>query len=132
MARLLDCTTVSIVLPAHDGLRGIWYNHMPMFCELGLGIMKIGGTASEDKPVPTDTFLLVDGGFALISSNVVTVIAYDALTIQDILAEKPQKLLKDVLTRPIGDGYLLQQRQHDIARNAFIEKLSQMAASSTL
>jgi predicted nucleotidyltransferase component of viral defense system len=103
---------------------------MPMFCELGLGIMEIRGTASEDKPVPTDTFLLVDGGFALISSNVVTIIAYDVLTIQDILAEKPQRLLKDVLARPISDGYSLQQRQHDIARNAFIEKLSRMASST--
>jgi F0F1-type ATP synthase epsilon subunit len=127
---MLDCRTVSIVLPAHDGLLGIWYNHMPMLCELGLGIMEVRGIASEDKPLPADTFLLVDGGFAIISSNIVTIVVDDALTIQDIQAEKHERILKDTLARPVGESYSLQQKQHDIERNAFIVKLSQMAVSS--
>jgi len=129
-ARMLDCRTVSIVLPAHDGLLGIWYNHMPMLCELGLGIMEVRGIASEDKPLPADTFLLVDGGFAIISSNIVTIVVDDALTIQDIQAEKHERILKDTLARPVGESYSLQQKQHDIERNAFIVKLSRMAVSS--
>ena len=129
-ARILDCRSASIVLPAHDGLLGIWYNHMPMLCELGMGIMEVRGIASEDKPLPSDSFLIVDGGFAMINSNIVTVVVDDALTIQDIQAEKHEKILKEVLAKPVGDGYSLEQKQHDIERNAFIEKLSRMAVSS--
>jgi len=103
---------------------------MPMFCELGLGIMEVRGIASEDQPVPKDTFLLIDGGLVLISLNVVTVIAYDALTIQDVLAQKPERILKDVLARPVGEDYSFQQRQHDISKNAFIEKLARLSRLS--
>jgi len=128
-ARILDRRTLSIVLPAHDGLLGIWYNHMPMLCELGLGIMEVRSVASADKPHPADTFLLIDGGFAMINSNIITVIVDDAVTIQDIQAEKHEKVLKDVLARPVGETYSLEQKQHDIKKHAFIEKLSRLAAS---
>ena len=39
--KIIDCKATSIVFPAHDGMVGVLYDHMPMFCELGLGMMEI-------------------------------------------------------------------------------------------
>lgn len=87
-AKVLDCKTPSVVLPAHDGQVGIWRNHMPMLVELGMGIMEIKAAVSEENDKPADKFLLVDEGFARISNNVVTIMAYEITSPGDV---KPQK-----------------------------------------
>ena len=80
--KLLDCKTTSVVFPAHDGQVGVWYNHMPMFCKLGLGIVRVARTASETEPVSSgeDILLLVDGGFVVVCSNLLKVISYDVVS----------------------------------------------------
>jgi len=76
--KLLDCKTASVVFPAHDGLVGVWYNHMPMFCKLGLGIVRVARTTSDIEQ-PEDVLLLVDGGFVVVCSNLLKVISYDVV-----------------------------------------------------
>jgi len=76
--KLLDCKTTSVVFPAHDGQVGVWYDHMPMFCKLGLGIVRVTRTAS-DTGQPEDVLLLVDGGFVVVCSNLLKVISYDVV-----------------------------------------------------
>ena len=80
--KLLDCKTTSVVFPAHDGQVGVWYNHMPMFCKLGLGIVRVARTTSETDPVGggEDILLLVDGGFVVVCSNLLKVISYDVVS----------------------------------------------------
>jgi len=45
--KVIDCKATSIVFPAHDGMVGILCDHMPMFCELGLGMMEVEYTSEE-------------------------------------------------------------------------------------
>ena len=83
--KLLDCRTTSVVFPAHDGQVGILYDHMPMLSQLGLGIMRVA-QSSERGPrkrrIRREAKFFIDGGFALVAENSVTIIAYDALALQ--------------------------------------------------
>ena len=128
LGRLVDCKTTSIVIPAHDGQLGVWYNHMPMICKLGLGIMKVTGLATQDDVVPVDTYLLIDGGFAMVTSNVVTVIAYDAISQHDINPEKIERIIERTQKKLPADVYTPQQRQHDLRKAAFMNELLEMQA----
>ena len=51
-AKLLDCKTRSITLPAHDGQIGVLQNHMPMLCKLGMGIMEVREFVTDDDRMP--------------------------------------------------------------------------------
>ncbi len=94
LGKLLDCQTISAVLPAHDGEVGIWCNHIPMLCKLGTGIMRITGIPPDVDTSPEVTRLLIDGGFALLAANVLTVTAIDAISPSDTKAEKIHRIIK--------------------------------------
>jgi len=126
--RTLDCRATSVVFPAHDGQVGVLYNHMPMFCELGLGIMEVKSPRGEKISRDEEIRLLVDGGFALISSNLLTIIASDAIYRRDMEREKIEQMLEKSrrrLATPAGQpgGLTLQQREHEIKRNALLVRL---------
>jgi F0F1-type ATP synthase epsilon subunit len=78
LGKLLDCRATSVVFPAHDGKVGILYNHIPMLCKLDGGVMKITGVAPDVDTPPKVTYISVEGGFALLAANVLTIIAFDA------------------------------------------------------
>ena len=95
--KLLDSETVSVVFPAHDGQVGVWRNHMPMLCKLGLGIMTVEDISSDSQLLPKHTFLLIDGGFAQVSNNLLTIIAQDAVCLQGVETEKVDADRKSVV-----------------------------------
>jgi F0F1-type ATP synthase epsilon subunit len=78
----------SVVFPAHDGKVGILYNHLPMLCKLDGGVMKITGVPPDVDTLPQITSLLIEGGFALLAVNVLTIMAFDAASLDDNSAEK--------------------------------------------
>lgn len=122
--KLLDCSTTSVVFPAHDGFVGILHNHIPMLCKLGLGIMKIA-PISEDQAGPSpDMLLVIDGGFALVSSNIVTLTSYEAVDFRELSAERIDNILlrqKKKLTLP---GVSPQQHAHDEKKLALMTQLA--------
>lgn len=120
--RLLDCKAASVVFPAHDGQVGILYNHMPMFCELGLGIMEVKTGPSENHQ-EDKIRLLIDGGFVLISSNLLTVIASDAICGRDLEGEKIEQILEKSRKKLAGGVLTPEQRQHEVKKNALLASL---------
>jgi F0F1-type ATP synthase epsilon subunit len=78
----------SVIFPAHDGKVGIWYNHIPMLCKLDVGVMKITGVPLDVDTPPQITSLLIEGGFALLAANILTIMAFDAASLEDSSAEK--------------------------------------------
>ena len=95
--KLLDCRTSSVVFPAHDGQVGVLCDHMPMLSQLGLGVVRVEpspeGVPAGSEPAAQMLFF-VDGGFALVAENSVTVIAYDALALQDVTCETIQSMME--------------------------------------
>lgn len=121
--KMLDCTTSSVIVPAHDGYRGILANHMPLFCEMGLGIVEIKSVDSQSATWLKPIYILIDGGFALFASNLLTVLVYDAINPQGLDAdelrheiEKAEKKLN--LNDTKSKLYL-----HDLTKSKLLEKL---------
>jgi F-type H+-transporting ATPase subunit epsilon len=125
--KLLDCRTPSVVFPAHDGQVGVLYNHMPMLSQLGLGVMRVtqpsdGGREASGQPAEVDFF--VDGGFALVAENSVTVIAYDALALRDVKAETIKSMMDDAAEHLAGETLSPTQRTHESERLRALRRIA--------
>lgn len=124
--KLLDCETTSVVFPAHDGQVGVWYNHMPMFCKLGLGILRVARTDSQTGPVGggQDVLLLVDGGFVVVCSNLLKVISYDVVSPAVLKPEGIEQIITGIKIRLRRTGPAdPQQHQHLSKKLALLQHL---------
>jgi ATP synthase F1 epsilon subunit len=128
-AKLLDCKTLSITLPAHDGQMGVWQDHMPMLCKLGLGIMEVRDFTTDDNHTPGHTYFLVDGGFARISNNVVTVLAYDVMTLADVETVDAEKMRDQAVKLPGDSALAMEQRKHAAKKAALVIQMTQISAA---
>ncbi|TWT44653.1 ATP synthase epsilon chain [Phycisphaerae bacterium RAS1] len=75
--QVLEESTESLVIPAHDGEIGILADHAPLMCELGAGELryKSGGRTNR---------LIIDGGFAQVQRNQVTVLTSSAVAPESV------------------------------------------------
>jgi len=125
--KLLDCQTASVIFTAHDGSRGVLYNHLPMLCELGLGIVEVKlPVARQEKNYNGNNhkkLALIDGGFALISSNLVNIIASDAVCGWDIKMEKIEHLLEKAQKKLSKLSKAAPQYMHEKRKNELLGKI---------
>ena len=148
--KLLDCKTTSVVFPAHDGQVGVWYNHMPMFCKLGLGIVRVTRVTSErlapalvpGLPLPQvaglirpvagreDVLLLVDGGFVVVCSNLLKVISYDVVCPAVLKPQGIEQIITGI--RKNLSSASADQRRHLSKRLAFLQRLQSYGQSVSL
>jgi len=119
--KLLDSRTSAITFTAHDGSVGVLHNHMPMLCELGLGIMEVAVEPRADSN--HKKLVLIDGGFAMVISNVVNIIASDAVCGWDTNREKFEYLLEKSTKKLGQETHTPQQKLHETRKNALLEKL---------
>ncbi len=120
--KVLECRTTALVLPVHDGLMGVLRNHSPMLCKLGKGIVQV-----RDIPEKGDAFYLIDGGFARISENSVTVLTYEVVTFEGMDRETAEHLLSRAKSVVVGGDYIRQTEQMEGDKAALLVKMSEMA-----
>jgi F-type H+-transporting ATPase subunit epsilon len=128
--KLLDCQTTSLVFPAHDGQIGILYNHMPMLCQLGLGIMRVD-VVSADKyrgPSQTQAQFFVDRGFALVAANSAMIIAYDAFALQDVKRARIEAMIERTARDLPTAALSADQRVHENERLRVLRRISESIA----
>jgi len=87
-SKLLECRARSVIMPSHDGSIGIQRNHCPMLCELGTGIVEVKNIHDRDN-----AYFLIDSGFARISLNNLTILAYDVTTFDGMEIERAQDIV---------------------------------------
>lgn len=126
--KLLDCRAGSVLLPVHDGLMGVLRNHAPMLCKLGRGIMQVKNIPDRD-----DAFFLIDGGFARISENHVTVLAYDVITFEGMELHEAETIVAKAKEIVIASGYYSTQtgQKVDIERARLVVKLGALSSVLT-
>lgn len=73
-------TADSIVIPMHDGELGILPDRAPLMCELGIGQMRYRKAGAIRR-------LYIDGGFAQVHDNRVTVLTGQAVPTEQITDE---------------------------------------------
>jgi len=120
----MDCRTNSVIFPAHDGQVGVWYNHMPMFCKLGLGIMEVKRIG--DNQQMEDVFILVDGGFSMVCSNLLKVVSYDVVFPPDLKPEGLEQIMTSLKKELSSDVLDQPQRQHRARKLALLTHLLEL------
>jgi len=84
---LLDATVDFVALPLYDGELGVLPGRAPLIGKLGPGELRIKRGNTVER-------MFVDGGFAQIRSNVVTVLTPRALKIEEIDQQAASQLLQ--------------------------------------
>ena len=100
---VLDFKAASVTLPLDDGSRGIAVGHAPFIGRLGTGEVRMSGVAGGASS-QTSLRTFVEGGFAEVGQDTVTIItqrAVDATTID--AAEAQSELTRITAERATGD-----------------------------
>jgi len=123
-AKLLDCRCGSVVLPAHDGQLGVLRNHCPLLSKVGFGIMQV-----REIPDRPDAFFVINGGFARVSENHVTVLAYDVITFEGKTDETVEAMVSHAHSVVAGQEYIrTQQEAIDMKKAKFIVHMAELAS----
>ncbi len=105
-AAMVDVHADQVVFTAHDGEVGILLNRAPLLCKLGIGEMRVTTEQGTQR-------YYVDGGFAHVIDNEVTVLTERALAAEDIDSAEAEQELAD-LAKP-GEKTLEDARRRELA-----------------
>ena len=122
--RVLDCRMASLILPTHDGQWGFMRNHAPLLCKLDMGIMHVKEVVSEP-----DSFYFINGGFARVSENNITVLTEEAIAFHQMPENAVQELIKRAQALVAGSEYIRAQTKDymDQRKAGFLVKLAQLS-----
>jgi F-type H+-transporting ATPase subunit epsilon len=107
--QVLDVQVTSVVLPAHDGQIGVLQNRAALLCKLGIGVVRLGHAGQERR-------VFVDGGFAQVRENNVTVLTRAAMEPDQVDLKTTEAALKAAYEMRITDEASLTSRSDAIAR----------------
>jgi F-type H+-transporting ATPase subunit epsilon len=108
-ASVLDTQATYADLPAHDGQMGVLPDRGAMLVKLGVGQCVIN---TEDGQ--THRFVL-DGGFAQMDSNKLSLLCERAYPASDITAEQAREAMTAAQALPKSNVEEVQKRDHDLA-----------------
>jgi len=77
---VVEDTTDFVVFTAHDGEMGILRDRAPLMCELGIGQFRY-------RSGPQTRRLFIDGGFAQVCDNAVTLLTQQAMPAENITGD---------------------------------------------
>jgi len=102
--QVLDEHVSSVVFAAHDGELGVLHNRAPLMCELGIGQLRYetGGRVQR---------LFIDGGFAQVHRNSVTILTQQAMPAGQITPEKVARAEQSIRKLRGGDPETIAARQ---------------------
>ena len=98
-----------VVLPAHDGEIGVLHDRAPLFCKLDVGRLRIETT--DEKSV-----FFVDGGFAEMVNNQLTILTEDARRPDELDREAAEKGLSEAKSMSVTDETSFLARQRALKR----------------
>ena len=119
---VLDCRARSVVFPAWDGETGILRNRAPLLCRLGIGLL----TADA---VDGKTVLFIDGGFAQMVDNRLTILTEQAKKVSDLDRDEARQTLEDAKLMKVTSERAFQDRQNALQRGRVQLRLTAAADS---
>ena len=116
---ILECDATFAAFPAHDGEVGIMPNRAPLLCRLGLGVLRVESEGEKRA-------FYVDGGFAQMVDNKLTLLTEQARAAGDIEHEAARQALEDARGMSLeGGGDVYDRRQKAISQAQAQVKLSE-------
>lgn len=106
---VLECDARSVSFPAHDGEMGVLFNRAPMVCKMGIGRLRV--ESGEGKKT-----LFVDGGFAQVVDNRLTILTQQAKAPAEIDETKAREALVEAKAMKITDDASYTARSDAIRR----------------
>ena len=118
--QVLDVHAGDVVFPAHDGLVGIYRDHSPFLCKLGMGLLSY-----RDEQNRSST-LFINGGFGQVRDNEVTIITSEAIAGSQINTLQAEQELLDAEEMPKFTLKHVARRNQAIQRAKELVKLTKM------
>ena len=106
---ILDCDASFVAFPAHDGEMGMLKRRAPLICRMGIGILRV--ETPDQKHA-----LFVDGGFAQVAANHLTILTEQARRAEDLDAEAAGQSLVEARAMKITDEPSFDARSKAIRR----------------
>jgi F-type H+-transporting ATPase subunit epsilon len=106
---VLDAEAKFVAFPAHDGEVGILQDRAPLLCKVGIGPLRVEGAGSRH-------LMYVDGGFAQVVDNKLTILTERAKKIEEIDAKAAEKAMVEARSMEITDDTSFEERQKAIKR----------------
>ena len=97
-------------VPAHDGQLGVMYGRAPLLIQLGDGAMRLDLTQGHTR------WYFVGGGFAQMKGNTLSVVAGEAVPIEEMDKQEAEAAMKEALARIAKSPEELTRRQRDLTR----------------
>lgn len=116
---VLDADATYADLPAHDGQLGVMHNRAAMMIKLGVGPLRL------ELPEGGTRRFVLDGGFAQMKDNRLTLISEKAVAAEDIRRDEAQAALTRAQSLPMSSAAEVDRRRHDVA---FAEQLVKLAS----
>jgi len=120
-SRVLDEDATYALLPLHDGSAGVLPKRAPMLGKLGLGELRI------DFPAGGSRSYCLDGGFAQMVGDHLTILAQEALPAERISEQEARAELAEAEARTPADGADMAWVAHERARARLKLRLAQEA-----
>ncbi len=115
---VLETDARSVVLPAHDGEVGIMRGHSPLLARMGIGLLRVQAADG------TKTEFFVDGGFAQMVENKLTILTEQARPPADLDASEADSLLEAAQAMSGVDDRAFVERQAALERARVQRKLA--------
>ena len=123
VGKMLDCRAGSVVMPGYDGHIGILRNHAPMLCRLSRGILQVKEIAGRKN-----AFFLIEGGFARVSENNVTILTDEVTTFEGLQRSEAEHILSKAKAVVVGGAYIQQQiGEVDVEKARLVVRMSQLS-----
>ncbi len=106
---VIECDARFVAFPAHDGEMGVLNRRAPLICEMGIGVLRI--ETPDDKHT-----LFVDGGFAQVTGNQLTILTDQARKPDDLEAATAQQNLVEARALSITDDASYTARSKAVQR----------------
>jgi F-type H+-transporting ATPase subunit epsilon len=116
--QVLDETASQVILPAHDGQLGILTDRAPLLIKLGQGPLQIDLAPGKSRK------LYIEGGFAQMKDNRLTVLTEMAVPAEQISAETARAQLTEATAQHPTDAHAAEDRQKRMTRARAMEALA--------
>lgn len=115
---VLDTEATYAELPAHDGQMGVMRNRAAMLVMLGLGPLRL------DLVHDAQQRFALDGGFAQMRDNHLTLICEKALAADELTVDEARARLRDAEQMPTGTLEEVEARNHALAYARVLVKIA--------
>ncbi len=116
---VLETEATYAEVPAHDGQVGIMHDRAPLIVKLGVGKLSLKAAEGEEQ------HFVIDGGFAEMIDNKLSVLTDQAVAIEDIDLDDAKAALAEAQALQPATEELYTKRQHDMALAKALIELSQ-------